>query len=139
VYRSDDAVARQIAQRLVALAAMPASGGAGSMLATLAPELAVGRALTADGLDASAFVAAMAGGQALAYVEALPARPVAPCQRIQGLLAAAPWLPGASAVIPLIDTHARAIMRADRLSFVIDWDGVLRIASPSDISTATKR
>jgi len=139
VYRSDDAVARQVAQRLVALAAMPGAGGSGSLLATLAPELAVGRALTADGLDASGFVAAMAGGQALAYVEALPARPVAPCQRIQGLLAAAPWLPGASAVIPLIDTHARAIMRADRLSFVIDWDGVLRIASPSDISTATKR
>ena len=135
VYRNDDPVARQLAQRLVALAGMSASNTS-SALAALAPGLVVAAPLVAEGLDASHFAAALSAGQALSYVVALPARPVAACQRLQGLFAAAPWLPDDSAIVPLIDTHATAIVRRVPLSFVIDWDGSVRVDAVGRRSTS---
>jgi len=129
VYRANDRVARGLAERLVALAAMRRANDAGAPLADLAPELASAPRLTAEGLAPAAFAAALAAGGALAYVVDLPAQPLARCGQADALAAAAPWLAPDSGIVPLVDTRRHVVVRRDRVSFVIDWEGVLRIGT----------
>jgi len=129
VYPRDDAVARQLAQRLVALAAMRSGPRASSPVADLSPELAATTTLVAEGLDTAPFAAALSAGRALAYLIPLAAPPAAPCERLAGLRSAAPWL-SADLIVPLVQTRSTAIVRRGRVSFVIDWDGVIRMGAP---------
>ena len=116
VYRRDDRVARGLAERLVAL----------------------GRGTTATGLAPGDFARALRAGDELAYVLDIGRVSLSPCQDLADLESAAPWLAGGpgegiatTALLPLIDTRARAIVSRDRVSAMIDWDGTLRIGGPS--------
>jgi Bacterial extracellular solute-binding proteins, family 5 Middle len=109
VYPRDDRVARDLSERLVAVAA-----GAG------APRRAAG-------LADSDFTAALAAGRFAQYVIPLPRAAFDPCRAGRRLRAAAPWLASGAAVTPLVDTRRRAIVRRGGAAFTVEWDGTLRL------------
>ena len=104
VYRRDDHVARELAERLVAL-----GGGA-----------------TAAGLAAQDFNEALRAGRDLGYVAQLPTRSIARCQDLAILRMAVPWL-APDLLIPLVETRGRVIVRSGRVAGTIDWDGTVRL------------
>jgi len=99
VYPRDDRVARDLAQRIVALSP--------------APEV------TARGLDNAAFGAALRAGGARAYVLAVPRRSLLPCRE------RADW-PAGSAVVPLVDVRSSLLARRYAPALTTDWDGTVR-------------
>jgi hypothetical protein len=109
VYRSDDHVARGLAERLVAL----------------------GRRATAASLPTGEFARALRMGNEAAYIIALPRPSLTVCRDMTALRTTAPWLTASEgamdALIPLIDIRERAIVNAARVSAVVDWDGTLRM------------
>ncbi len=113
VYGADDQVSQQLAERLVALGAAPAS-----------------LRRSRDTFDAS-----LHAGDELAFVFALPRRSLTPCRDLAALLASAPWLGApsdwSSKLVPLVDTRTRAIIKRGAVSASIDWDGTLRISAGS--------
>ena len=117
VYRSDDHVARELAARLVA----------------------VGHRGTATPLAPADFARALRAGIELAYVVDLPRASLAPCHDLAALLSSAAWLSDGGtangALIPLIDTRERAIMKRDRVSATIDWDGTMRMSGAAGWGT----
>jgi hypothetical protein len=102
VHRAGDAVARGLAERIVAL------NGAD-------PRLRV------EALSDSAFTASLRAGTARGYIVALSLYRDDSCT---GVVA----LPPAASIRPLIDTRARAIVRRGSPALTIDWDGTLRLA-----------
>lgn len=102
VYPGSDAVARQLAERISALA--------GDSLQ-----------LTAVGLEWNEFAAALRSGRDRGYVVALPLRPISPCREAMA------WTAG-HRVEPLIDTRAQVIVRNGAPALTIDWDGIPRIS-----------
>ena len=101
LYPRNDRVARQLAERIIALA--------GDSLQ-----------LRAVGLGPAAFADALEKGTDHGYIVALPFRPVSPCRE------AAQWT-GGTRIEPLIDTRARAIVRRGSPPLTVDWDGIVRI------------
>ena len=110
VYRRDDAVARGLAERLVAL-------DPGSVAA---------------GLAADDFVRALRDGGELVYVLDLPRVFLSSCNDVDVLRSAAPWLVRGGGVdarlVPLIDTRESAIVRRYRVSATVDWRGTLHFS-----------
>ena len=112
-FDSRDRIARQLAERLAVL----------------------GRRAVALPLGPETFARALHDGSEPAFVIALPRASLDLCTDLANLAAAAPWLPltsgqGQSApatIIPLIDTRDRAIVKRNRISATIDWDGTLRL------------
>ncbi|HKN67927.1 MAG TPA: ABC transporter substrate-binding protein [Gemmatimonadaceae bacterium] len=108
VYHRDDAVARGLAQRLVALDAQT----------------------VAVPLSPNDFVRALHDGGDLAYVLDLPYASLSPCDELRDLWSAAPWLASATGtdtrLIPLVDTRATAIVNRQRVSATVDGRGTLR-------------
>jgi hypothetical protein len=100
VYPRGDAVARGLAERLVALA------GTGS-------------SVRAAALDPPELAAALRDQTERAFVMAVPRESLAPCHD------ASAW-PAGSSIQPLIDTRARAIVRRGSPPLTVDWDGTLR-------------
>ena len=100
VYPRGDAVARGLAERLVALA------GSGS-------------SLRAAALEPAELTAALRDRTERAYVIAVPRASLAPCR------AGSAWPVGAS-IQPLIDTRATAIVRRGSPPLTVDWDGTVR-------------
>lgn len=103
-YDQGDAAARELAERLVALADS--------------------QRLSARGYPAADFAAALRAGRDRAYVAAVPAHPYVPCRET------ADW-PAGSSVIGLIETRARAIVRRGTSPLVVDWDGTVHAAESS--------
>jgi hypothetical protein len=104
VYRTDDEVARGLAERIVALA--PAGAG-----------------LRAVALDAAAFETSVRDATERAYVVGLPRQSLAPCRD------ASMWPEGVR-LLPLIDTRAYAIVRKGAPPLTVDWDGTIRVTEP---------
>ncbi len=105
VYSRGDAVARGLAERLVAVA------GTGS-------------SLRAAALEPAEFAAALRDRTERAYVLAAPRASLAPCHD------ASAW-PAGTSVQPLIDTRASAIVRRGSPALTVDWDGTVRVAAMS--------
>jgi Bacterial extracellular solute-binding proteins, family 5 Middle len=97
-YPAADATARDLAARLAALG----TAGARAILP----------------LDQDALVASLRAGREVAWVLALP-RTLAPCEDLP--------VPGGAAVLPLVDTRARALVRQGAPPLTVDWDGTLRL------------
>jgi hypothetical protein len=110
LYPRSDEVARNIAERIVALAAGPR--------------------LTAAGLSDLAFAAALGVQEDLGYVVALPRQVPAPCYRSQ-------TLPQGASIQPLIDTRARAIVRRGVPVLRVDWDGIIDIGEWKESSSVS--
>jgi hypothetical protein len=104
VYRRDDAVARALAERLVALA--------GS-----------GHRLRAAALEQSELAAALRSGSERAYVLGLPRTPLQPCRESSNF-------PAGTRIQPLIDSRAHAIVRLGAPPLSVDWDGTVRLVRP---------
>jgi hypothetical protein len=102
VYLQDDRIARDLAERIVALAALPG--------------------ITARGLSEAALENSLELGGERGYILALPRRSTAPCREL------ARWPLGAT-VLPLVDTRLTAILRRDLPRLTVDWDGALRIGA----------
>jgi hypothetical protein len=102
VYPQDNRIARDLAERIVALAALPG--------------------VTARGLSQAALESSLEVGREPGYILVLPRRPTASCREL------ALWPPGAT-VLPLIDTRLSVILRRDLPRLTVDWDGALRIGS----------
>lgn len=111
VYRRDDAVARGLAQRLVAL----------DTRAVAVP------------LSPNDFTRALHDGGDLAYVLDLPDASLSPCNDVRDLWSAAPWLTlgaGTDArLVPLVDTRETAIVNRQRVSAIVDGRGTLRFGT----------
>ena len=103
-YQRDDASARELAERLVALADA--------------------QQLTARAYPAESLAAALRTGRERAYVVALPAHAYVPCRE------SAAW-PSGSNVVGLVETRARAFVRRGTPPLLVDWDGTLRAAESS--------
>jgi hypothetical protein len=108
VYPRDHAVARALAERLVAI---------------------LGGQATAVGLAPNAFASALASGSAQAYVFSLPRSTRDRCASIAELFGSTTWLGVQSAIVPLIDTRLRAVVTRDRLALRFTWDSTVAIVA----------
>ena len=99
VYPGEDAVARALAERVVALLDQPT--------------------MAARGIPGRAMAEAIGNGFGRAYVLAVARPALVPCREIAG------W-PAGSTLIPLIDTRMSAIVRRGVPRLSVDLDGALR-------------
>jgi hypothetical protein len=99
VYPREDAVARALAERVVALSDQPTTA--------------------TRGLPDRAMAEAIHGGFGRAYVLAVARAALVPCREVAG------W-PAGSTLIPLIDTRMSAIVRRGVPRLTVDLDGALR-------------
>lgn len=153
VYPQDDRVARDLADRLVALASLDAqSSPRAATLTSLIPGLVGDSARpVATGLPAAAFPSALRSGHDLAYVIPVPHRALVSCGQAELLVTEAPWLvlgnrrdatssePArvgialrsiARVVVPLIDTRSSLIVRRGVSGVALDWDDTPLFAAP---------
>ena len=120
-YRADDPTARDLAERLLALAGNRDSTAWLSGLFAAADGAGQPRAVP---LAAAVFDSALSTGTPGTFVFALPRRPPVRCD------APTRWRRG-SLVLPLIDSRAHAILRNGILSLTVDGDGSVRFLPPS--------
>ncbi len=138
VYNRDDPTARDLAERMVALAGSTGSDVQPSdALSFLRFEFFEGDArLVAAGLGREEFAAALDAGDESAYILALPRRALDRCQQVQALVGAADWLAAGAAgaagelglslvLAPLVDTRSRAIVRRGLSGLMASWDGTV--------------
>lgn len=111
MYQLDDAPARDLVGRLVALG------------------IGAGGAPRATGLGAAEFSVALASGRAAGYVLAVPTTMLEPCAAWRTLIARAPWLADGPErhLTPLVEVRRRAIVHRGAAAFTVDWDGTLRV------------
>ena len=134
--RTDQPIARSIAERLVALAVRP-SAGQDSALSLLAPEVrAAGSRATAIALAPNDFAVELRTGIELAYIVSMPRRSHTPCVDAERLRSGAPWLlddPSSLAtsarIHPLVETRLLAVVRRDWLGLTMTADSTLVISS----------
>jgi hypothetical protein len=107
VYPRDEAVARALAERLVAV---------------------LGGRTTAVGLAPNALNSALMSGSDMAYVFPLQRMTRDRCRAITELFSRAWWLGAREAIMPLIDTRLRAVVRQNRLNLAFAWDSTVAIA-----------
>ena len=142
VYQRDDATARELAERIVALAA-PGREAPSPGLESVAPEMLGAASWRAVGLDSAAFARDLAAGTEPAYVIALPRHPVARSLATAMLGARASWLYDVdregAAIVPLVDTRSSFIARRGRtaLRLTVDRDGTLRFDAPPSTAERT--
>jgi hypothetical protein len=125
-YRADDPVARQLAERLVALASMRGPSGT-SPLTDLAPQLARSHSLRAEPLALDALAGATTREEQRAYVIAVPSRRATQCDYTLNATATTVPMVKDAAIVPLIDIRSHAIVRRNRVSLVVDREGIPRI------------
>lgn len=124
VYEAGDAVARDLAERFVGLAA------AGPDAATLLTDLVPGRPSQnyrrASALSGDALAAALGAGADTGYVVSLDQRRLDACENLRALVDRAAWL-DPETIVPLVDTRLRALLRRGYSSVTVEWDGGLVI------------
>lgn len=111
VYDATDGAARDLAERLVGL-----------------DRRTYQRAI---GLTGEALALARRRGGDAGYVISVDSHPLDPCRDLQIVMERTPWL-DPRAIVPLVDTRLRAIVRRDRAGITREWDGGLRIAGADD-------
>jgi hypothetical protein len=132
VYPANDATARGLAERIVALAAMDPLEvpDAGAILRAIPGAIANARAA---GVESEQFTKLLMGGQDLAYVLPLSWCLDTPLLTTQ-LVERAWWLLDpdhpvdlSRAIIPLVETRAHLVVLSDRVSLVHDGAGNVRV------------
>jgi hypothetical protein len=110
VYRTDDRVAKALAERLVALH---------------------GNAI-AVGLRRDELAGALRSAGDLGYLLEVPHAPLSPCRALATLYSAAHWLarPDGATMVPLIDVREHAIMKRNGVPATIGWDGTPTFGDP---------
>ena len=139
VYHDRDPTARELAERIAALAAAdPRASPEAASLATAVPGLRNGGAASdggppwAEGLDGESFAASLREGSDFAYILPVQTHVADPCLEIMRLVSEVEWWAqvgtGLSSLpLPLIDTRAHAIVRAEHVGLTVDWSATLRV------------
>ena len=115
VYRGSDPVARDLAERLVALGS------------SLPPHAGALRGAIAAGLSDLAYERALAVGSDRGYIVEFPTGVLDPCGAALDATRSIPWLDAeqvGSAIIPLAEARFTAVMRDGAGPFVLGWDGL---------------
>jgi hypothetical protein len=107
-YPAEDSVARDLAERIVALA---------------------GGNVTARGLAADSFGVALRLETERGYVLGLPRQALVPCRE------SAAWPPRAT-VVPLVDVRPYALLRRGAPALAVEWDAAVRPAEAGDTAQA---
>jgi hypothetical protein len=130
IYDEEDPVARDLAQRIVALASGGAeqSSAAAEIAAALPRPNGNAARITADGVTADEMAWSLRAGNEFAYIVALPNRVADPCFEARKLLRRAPWLSTVGkalpdALVPLVDTRSHLIADGDKVGAAVDWYG----------------
>ncbi|UCF20721.1 MAG: hypothetical protein JSU87_04735, partial [Gemmatimonadota bacterium] len=135
VYMRGDEAARGLAERIVALVRSPARAEQAAALAAAIPgiELPSAQLLAAE-LDDADHAKALSQGDEYLFVVALPTQPLDRCHELARLAERVPWLdPGrldpAAAIVPLVETRDRIILRAGTARLQVDWEGTVRVVN----------
>jgi hypothetical protein len=99
VYPGDDRVARDLAERMVALAG--------------------DRTLLARGAVPSELPNRIRAGNDRAYLLPLPRNALVPCRELAGM-------PAGATIVPLVDTRSSAVLRHGAPPLTVEWDGAIR-------------
>ena len=99
VYPGDDRVARDLAERMVALAG--------------------DRTLLARGAALSELPDRIRTGNDRAYLLSLPRNALVPCRELAGI-------PVGATIVPLVDTRSSAVLRHGAPPLTVEWDGAIR-------------
>ena len=111
VYDATDGAARDLAERLVGLDRRTYQ--------------------RATGLTGEALALARRRGGDAGYVMSVDSHPLDPCRDLQVVMERTPWL-DPRAIVPLVDTRVRVILRRDRSGITVEWDGILLTAATDD-------
>lgn len=132
LYQLDDPVARDLAERIVALAAVdPAVSLEAAEIVSAVPGLSGdGTRIVAEGVTKDELAMSLRTGDDFAYVVSLARRPADPCYEARKLLDRARWLvllgdDFAKALVPLVDTRMHLIANEEKVGLAIDWYGNL--------------
>jgi hypothetical protein len=138
LYIGSDPVARDLAERILALATAGPNSSAGSgEIFSAVPRLdTVARALSAEGVTENELLASLLEGEDFAYIIDLPLLNVDPRTEAAALTGRARWLSGlcdglADAIIPLVDTRSHVIVRSGSAGISVDAYGTVRIVGSS--------
>jgi len=124
VYERGDNASRDLAERLVGLAGVPAGA---ATLGTLLPGPPRQNFQRAAALGGPALTTAQEQGTDVAYIMSFDRRPLDPCQEWRAAAERIGWL-DPDAIVPLVDTRLRAVVRRGRSGVTTEWDGGLLIA-----------
>jgi hypothetical protein len=138
LYQRDDPIARDLAERIVALASADpeASAEAAAIDSAVPGLLGAGQRLIAEGVSESVLLSSIGYGDDVAYVVSVPRRPADPCYEAGTLLRRAPWLsiPDvdlSETLVPLVDTRRHAIVKGGVVGLAVDWFGGILILNES--------
>ncbi len=126
-YSMADGPARDLADRLVALASSPpGTGPEGRAASTLlgAPQGLDWRTLP---LVARVLEVSVRAAEESAYIVTLPRRVLDPCAARRALAAALPWLAREGELVPLVDTRPAVLVRDEVAGLTVDFDGTPRL------------
>ena len=136
LYDASDAVARDLSQRIVALADTdPAASRESAALSSAIPGLMDDLpGLIAHGVTAADVARSLRYGDDFAYIVSVPRRPHDPCLEARELLKRAPWLAALGddfprALIALVDTRPHVIARTGKFGLNVDWYGRVLITT----------
>ncbi|UCF05302.1 MAG: hypothetical protein JSV33_15525 [bacterium] len=136
IYDSNDPVARDLAERIVALAATdPLVSAEAAALSLAIPGLTGGTAtIIAEGVTESELGSSLRAGDDFAYIVSVPLRPHDPCHEARALVGRAPWLAAfevdlSEALIPLVETRRHVLARSGAVGLLADWYGNILIAN----------
>ena len=129
---SNDPAARSLAERIVALAAMDTAASADARAIVRAVPDAALRPMRVEPTQASDFQSRLRSGSEFAYIDALSWCSDFPFV-VDRFASNAAWLSHpAQSVIPLVETRAHFIAISDRVGFVDDHTGDVRIMMPGE-------
>jgi hypothetical protein len=128
LYNINDPTARDLAERVVALAvADTTTSEQAASLASAVPFLRDRNSpLIADGVTENQLRSSLRYGEDFAYIISISARPADPCAEALRLTESARWLVTSEielshAIIPLVDTRKRIIVKRGRVTLATDW------------------
>ncbi len=135
VYPEADPVARDLADRIVALASEAGSEGAASLTAAI-PGLvgAEDSQLLAAGLSGEELETSLRYGEEFAYIVPVPRIVLDPCFAARKLAGRVEWLAPhlldlTASLVPLVDTRRHVVAASNRIGLYLDWDGTVLITS----------
>ncbi len=136
VYNTSDPIARDLAERIVALASRgtDVSSEAAAVAAAVPGLIGGGDRPVAEGLAARDLSQSLWAGDDFAYVISIPRMPPESCYGARRLLNRAPWLVGggvdlSQALIPLVDTRLHVIAREGLFGLIIDTYGNMLVVT----------
>lgn len=129
LYDEGDPIARDLAERIVALASTdPSVSTDAAAVAAAIPDLGDGSRVTAEGVSERTLAASLRAGVDFGYVVWVPIRPYDVCDEARILRERVPWLVTLEtgllgAILPLVETRPHAIVARDRIRVAVDWYG----------------